>query len=412
MKIVADPNIPFVREAFSALGEIQFVAGRQINASAVRDADMLLVRSVTAVNAALLDDSNVKFVATATIGTDHVDPAYLRAHGIGFASAAGSNANSVAEYVVAAMLEISHRNHYRLRDKTLGVVGVGNVGRRVVHYAEALGMRVLQNDPPRQRAEVGRDRRARREGDGQPGGLPVPHFVSLDRVCAEADIVTLHVPLTREGEDATYHLFDDARLAALKRRPTLINTARGAVVDNSALLHAFHHRNWKVSDAVLDVWENEPDISTELLNLVDIGTPHIAGYSFDGKANGTLVIYRAACEFLGIGAGGPAPSTGQTLEGAAPAAPLWAPQLPPPPVPRLEVVVENGEDDEEVLRRVIRQVYDITADDAALRERHKEFDRLRAEYPVRREFFNTELTPRGASEGLRTKFAALGFRLA
>lgn len=416
MKIVADPNIPFVREAFSALGEIQFVAGRQINASAVRDADMLLVRSVTSVNAALLDNSKVRFVATATIGTDHVDQAHLYERGIGFASADGSNANSVAEYVVTAMLEIAHRNQFRLRDKALGVVGVGNVGRRVVRYAEALGMRVLQNDPPRERAEVGRDsvhdtragRRARLEGDGQPGGLSLPQFVSLERLLAEADIITLHVPLTRVGqasrlpdflpEDATFHLFDKDILAALElRKPILINTARGAVVDNQALLKAIDGQ--RISAAVLDVWENEPNISPELLDVTDLGTPHIAGYSFDGKVNSTRMIYRAACEFFKLNA-------------------TWQPQLPPPPVPQLEVAAAPGENDEDVLRRAIKRIYDITADDAALRKSIRasdsigaSFDKLRAEYPVRREFFNTELTLRGAGDSLRQKLAAFGFRL-
>lgn len=372
MKIVADPNIPCVQEAFGQLGEVRLVPGREIAASTTRDADVLLVRSVTPVNAALLDGSQVKFVATATIGVDHIDEKYLSQKGIGFASAQGSNANSVAEYVVAAMLEIAHRQKFRLRDKTLGVIGVGHVGERVVRYAEALGMRVLQNDPPRQRAER------------------LPHFVPLARVLAEADIITLHVPLTREGPDATFHLFDKDRLSALElRKPALINTSRGAVVDNKALLKAIDGE-W-LRGAVLDVWENEPNISPELLDVVDIGTPHIAGYSFDGKVNGARMIYEAVCEFFKL-------------------PPTWTPKLPPPPVPRIELTVSSGDDDEDVLRRVARRVYDITTDDSMLREDVRSFDKLRAEYPVRREFFNTELSLRGASESLRAKFAALGFR--
>jgi erythronate-4-phosphate dehydrogenase len=372
MKIVADPNIPFVREAFEALGPIELVPGRQIDAAVAREVDALLVRSVTPVNAALLDGSNVKFVATATIGTDHVDERYLKACGIGFASAAGSNANSVAEYVVAGMLELADRRKFRLREKTLGVVGVGNVGSRVIRYAESLGMRVLQNDPPRQRAERG----------GQ--------FISLDRVLAEAEIITLHVPLTREGPDATFHLFDKDQLAALElRRPILINTSRGAVIDNKALLKAIDGE--KIGATVLDVWENEPDILPELLDVVDIGTPHIAGYSLDGKINGTVMIHRALCEFFGI-------------------KPTWQPPIPPPAVPRIKLALDGGEDDD-VLRQAIRQVYDITADDAALRKNIRAFDSLRATYPVRREFFNTELALRGAGKELRDKFTALGFRI-
>src|SRR5579859_1602730 len=381
MKIVADPNIPFVQDAFGPLGEVQLVPGREITAETVRDADVLLVRSVTPVNASLLDGSRVKFVATATIGFDHIDSQYLSQHGIGFASAQGSNANSVAEYVVAAMLEIAHRRKFRLRDKTLGVIGVGNVGSRVVRYAEALGMRVLQNDPPRERQEmVGADRRAARSG-GAPGGRALPTtFVSLEQVMSEADIITLHVPLNREDQDSTFHLFDKDKLAVLKlRKPILINTSRGTVIDNKALLKAIDGK-W-LGDVVLDVWENEPNIMPELLDVVDIGTPHIAGYSFDGKVNGTRIIYESLCGFFKLRA-------------------AWSPQLPAPPVPRIKCSVDSAEDDEEILRHVIVRVYDINSDDAALRKSICSFDKVRAEYAVRREFFNTELVPRGASESL------------
>ncbi|MGD0016116.1 MAG: 4-phosphoerythronate dehydrogenase, partial [Verrucomicrobiia bacterium] len=381
MKIIADPNIPFVREAFAPLGDVQFIPGRQITAAAVRDAELLLIRSITPVNAALLDGSRVKFVATATIGTDHVAMADLAKHGIGFASAAGSNANSVAEYIVAAMLELAHRRGFRLHGRTLGVIGIGNVGSRVVRYAEALGMRVLQNDPPRERAEN------------------LSYLVPLNRVLAESDIVTIHVPLTKSGLDTTFHMFDANRLAGLeKRRPILINSARGAVVDNKALLETIAAK--KLGGVVLDVWEGEPNINTDLLAAVSpdtdvgsrdcgIGTPHIAGYSFDGKLNGTRMIYKAVCGFFGV-------------------KPTWQPVLPPPPVPQLEVTVGAGEDAEDVLRRVIGQIYDITADDAALRKIISapdgvgaspdmigvNFDKLRNEYGIRREFFNTKLTLR------------------
>ena len=373
MKIVADPNIPFVQEALGPLGDVRLMPGREITADAVRDADVLLVRSVTPVNTTLLDSSRVRFVATATIGVDHIDQEYLSKNKIGFASAQGSNANSVAEYVVAAMLELAHRHKFRLRDKTLGVVGVGDVGSRVVRYSEALGMRVLQNDPPRQRTER------------------LAQFVSLERVLAEADIITLHVPLARAGEDATFHLFDKGRLAAWERRqPILVNSSRGAVVDNNALLKAVDGE--RLGGVVLDVWENEPNISPELLDVVDLATPHIAGYSFDGKVNGTQMIYEAVCGFFHLRS-------------------TWSPRLPPSPVPRIELAVSSGEDEEEVLRRVVRRVYDITNDDAALRENVRAFDTLRAKYPMRREFFNTELLLRGASESLRAKFAALGFKM-
>jgi erythronate-4-phosphate dehydrogenase len=373
MKIVADPNIPFVQEAFGPLGELRLVPGREITADTVRAADVLLVRSVTSVNATLLDGSQVGFVATATIGFDHIDREYLSRRGIGFASAQGSNANSVAEYVVAAMLSVAGLRKFHLRTKTLGVIGVGGVGSCVARYAEALGMRVLQNDPPRQRTER------------------LAQFVSLERVLAEADIITLHVPLVRGGEDPTFHLFAKERLGALEtRKPVLVNTARGAVVDNQALLKAVDGE--RLGGVVLDVWENEPNISPELLDVVDLATPHIAGYSLDGKVNGTRMIYEAVCGFFHL-------------------PPTWSPHLPPSPVPRIELAVSSGEDEEEVLRRVVRRVYDITDDDAALRRDVRAFDTRRAQYPVRREFFNTELVLRGASEELRAKVAALGFKM-
>jgi erythronate-4-phosphate dehydrogenase len=364
MKIVADPNIPFVREAFAPLGKITLLPGRQINAAAVRDADLLLIRSVTPVNAALLDHSRVQFVATATIGTDHVDEPYLARRGIGFASAAGSNANSVAEYVIAALLELADRHRFRLRDKTLGVIGVGHVGSKVVRYARALGLRVLENDPPRQRAEH------------------LPAFVSLDRVLTEADLVTLHVPL----DATTRHLLHRDNLEKFM----LLNTARGAVVDNRALLKALDAD--RLPAVVLDVWENEPDISPELLDVVDLGTPHIAGYSFDGKVAGTRMIYAAACRHLGVPA-------------------QWQPALPAPAEPVLTEVVPDGANDETLLRQVIRRVYDIRADDRRLRSNVRAFDRWRADYPVRREFYNYRLRLRGARAELRAKFAALGFQL-
>lgn len=354
MKIVADPNIPFVREAFGPLGEVALVPGRTMTPATVREADILLVRSVTPVNAALLDGSCVRFVATATIGTDHVDTGLLARQAIGFASAAGSNANSVAEYIVAALLELAHRQKFRLRDKTLGVVGVGNIGARVVRYARALGMRVLQNDPP----------------------------LGLLEPALEADIVTVHVPLLETTKRMLHH--DNLE------RFILINTSRGEVVDNKALLRAIDGD--RITGAVLDVWENEPNISPELLDVVDIGTPHIAGYSLDGKVNGVRMIYEAACRHFGV------PAT-------------WQPSLPAPPTPRIEFSVSSGEDAEDTLHRIVRQVYGIEGDDARLRAGIREFDRLRGEYPVRREFFNTQLALRGASESLRRLCRELGFQM-
>jgi len=234
-------------------------------------------------------------------------------------------------------------------------------------------MRVLQNDPPRQRSEK------------------LDYFVPLDRILAESDFITLHVPLTKSGPDKTFHLFDEATLRRLAQQPIFINSARGAAVDNSALLKALQSK--QVSGAVLDVWEGEPNISRELLAVTDIATPHIAGYSFDGKVNGTVMIYRAACECFGI-------------------QPCWdpTPLMPTPAVDHLEADA-GGRDGEDVLRELVSRIYDITLDDRSLRLRTQEFDRLRAGYLVRREFHNTNLVLQNASDELRKTCAVIGFHV-
>ena len=257
MKIIADVNIPFVAQCFSSIGEVEVVRGREIKPSVVADADILLVRSVTRVDSGLLAGSKARFVATATIGFEHVDVDFLRDKGIGFASAPGSNANSVAEYIVAALFSIGKKHNIHLEGKSIGIVGVGNVGSRVEKKARALGMSVYLNDPPLQR----------QTGDTK--------YLPLEKVF-ECDIITLHTPLTFEGIDKTLHLADGRFFKSLKKGCTFINTSRGGVVDTGALKDAI--KSGKLGAVVLDVWENEPNIDTELLEMVDVVTPHIAGY--------------------------------------------------------------------------------------------------------------------------------------
>lgn len=380
LKIIADENIPFAREAFCGLGDVTLIAGRDATPALLRDCDLFFCRSVTKVNRALLEGSRARFVATATIGFDHVDRDYLKQRGIAFASAPGSNANSVAEYIVAAMLVLARRGGFTLEGKTLGVVGVGNVGSRVVRKAEALGLRVLQNDPPL----------ARQTGDRR--------FVPLEALL-DADFLTFHVPLTKEGEDATVHMVDASFLRRMKPTAYLLNSSRGPVVATQSLKEALGER--RIAGAVLDVWEGEPIIDLGLLAQVAIGTPHIAGYSFDGKVAATEMIYRAACEVVGV-------------------KPTWDPAaiMPPPGHPRLEIECA-GRPNEDVLRDAVLTIYDIESDDRALRqspqppaERGAYFDRLRKVYPERREFQNTALVLRGASEALKAKLAGIGFPVA
>jgi erythronate-4-phosphate dehydrogenase len=379
MKIVADENIPYVQEVFSSLGRLECVSGRGLDRDVLQDAEALLVRSITKVDAELLEGTPVRFVGTATIGTDHIDQEYLRAREIAFTSAAGSNANSVAEYVITALLVLAERNGWELQGKTLGIVGVGNIGSRVERMAPVLGLKVLGNDPPLQR----------QTGDAR--------FVDLAQVL-KADFITVHVPLTRTGPDPTYHLFDEAVLQQLSPQTVLINTSRGAVVDNLALNAQLAQNG--LGAAVLDVWEPEPEINLELLERVAIGTPHIAGYSLDGKANGTAMLYERLCEFLG---------TDPEVD--------IQKFLPPPVVAELEL--DSGQPDQQVLTQAMTALYDICRDDEDLRkitqqapdQRGKYFDHLRKHYPVRREAYTTDVIFNLPTPTLTDKLNRLGFQV-
>ncbi|MCD6404742.1 MAG: 4-phosphoerythronate dehydrogenase [Planctomycetes bacterium] len=380
MKVVADENIPFAAEAFGTLGGVTLVRGRAMTAKLLADADILLVRSVTKVDRDLLEGSHVRFVATATIGTDHIDTDYLDKRGIGFASAPGSNATSVAEYVTAALLVLAKRGGYRLQDKSIGVVGVGNVGSRVATRAEALGMKVLLNDPPL----------ARKTHDEK--------YLPLTRLF-EADFLTIHTPLAYGGPDPTYQIVNEEFVATMKPGSVLVNTARGQIAETRALKRALDSD--QLSEVVLDVWENEPNPNTGLIERAAIATPHIAGYGLDGKVRGTEMIYTAACSFLGK-------------------APLWemADVLPTPRCPNLEIDAD-GRQNEDVFREVVLDVCDIEGDDARMRDiltlpeakRPAFFDKLRKTYPVRREFHNTCITLKHAGDALVGKLRALGFRI-
>jgi erythronate-4-phosphate dehydrogenase len=380
MRIIADENIPYVTEAFDRLGSVKALPGRKMTRDMLAEADVLLVRSITPVNEALLAGTPVRFVGTATIGFDHVDTAYLQKQNIAFATAAGSNANSVAEYITAALLVLAERFSLRLEGKTLGVVGYGNVGTKVVRYAShVLGMNVLINDPPLQRQGVAVD------------------FVDLDRVLAESDAVTFHVPLTKEGPDRTHRLIDAARLAKMKPGAILLNSSRGSVVVGADLKAALVAD--KLRAAVLDVWENEPTIDPDLLQRVALATPHIAGYSFDGKVAGTQMLFDAVCRHLKI--------TDKFVN--------WTKLVPPADDPVIRF--HPASDVQADLRQVLRRIYDIEADDARLRElanlpadqQGPHFDRLRKEYPVRREAWNYKVSLSEAAEALQQRLEALRF---
>lgn len=379
MKIIADENIAFVKECFSSIGDVQTIDGRAISASAVKDVDILLVRSITRVDEKLLADSRVKFVATATIGFEHIDTDFLAKKNIGFASAPGSNANSVAEYVVAALLEIAKKFDIILEGKSIGIIGVGNVGSRVEKKCEALGIKPFLNDPPLFRKTADKK------------------YLPLEPLF-DCDIITLHTPLTFEGIDKTYHLADKKFFDLVRNGCIFINTARGPVVDSEALKNKI--KSGSIKAAVLDVWEDEPNIDIELLEMVDIGTAHIAGYSLDGKVAGMFMIYKSACGYFGL-------ESVKDMNDF----------LPKPAVPLIEINGDNNK--QEKLRRIVSKVYDINKDDSALRDMLKMpadkrtafFDRLRREYPVRREFQNTKVLIKNADRGLIEKIKGIGFQV-
>ena len=380
MKIIADENIPFVAECFSSIGEVEVVPGREITPDIIADADVLLVRSITRVSSDLLVDSKVRFVGTATIGFDHIDIEYLSRNKIGFASAPGSNANSAAEYVITALLNIAKRYSIDLEGKSIGIIGVGNVGSRVAKKCEALGMNTYLNDPPLQR----------HTGDSK--------YLPREKLF-DCDFITLHTPLTFEGEDKTFHLANKRFFKSLKTGYIFINASRGGVVDSSALKTAI--RTTRLKATMLDVWENEPNIDVELLATVDIGTPHIAGYSLDGKIAGMIMIYKAACEYFGLEAKFDISSF-----------------LPEAAVPELNIDPKSNSE-QDILLSAVERIYDIKTDDTRLRqiveksmeERGKYFDHLRRTYPVRREFQNTNVIVEDKNSSLAKKLKGLGFLL-
>jgi erythronate-4-phosphate dehydrogenase len=337
MKVIVDDKIPYIRPALAQIAdEVAYLPGAQFTPAAVKDADALIIRTRTRCTRDLLEGSRVRFIATATIGFDHIDTDYLRQAGISWTNCPGCNAASVEQYIHSVFLLLKRERGLKPEATTLGVVGVGHVGSRIAAMAERMGMRVLRNDPPR----------AAREGaDG---------FATLDRLAREADILTFHTPLIREGEYRTLHLADGAFFRRLEKRPLVINSSRGEVVDTQALLEAME--TGQVSDAVIDTWENEPHINLSLLNKVYIGTPHIAGYSADGKANATRMALQALCRHFGIEAS-------FTIE--------------PPALPSTAIPWDADEAD--------LLLYDPRLDCRALRAHPEAFEALRGNYPLRRE---------------------------
>lgn len=382
MKIVCAETVLLGREAFSSAGTVHVVPDREVTRDHLADADALIVRSKTRIGRELLHDTPVKFVGTATAGTDHFDTAYLEAQGICWCAAPGCNANSVSEYLIGALLVLARRHGFDLEGKTIGVIGCGNVGRRVVDKCDALGMRVLRNDPPL--AAVSSD----------------PDFLPLEQVLGESDIVTLHVPLVKHKPWPTERMADYLFFEQIKPGAVFVNASRGSVCDYDALLTA--RQGGAVAHTVIDVWSPEPAFRTDVLELADLASPHIAGHSYEGKLNGTIACYTEFCNFFEIQ---------RSWDVAA--------SLPDPEVPSIQIDC-TGRDDEEVLLELVRCVYDVEIDDRLIREaavsseavRARQFDALRRNYRMRREFMNTTVDARNPSASLINKIRALGFAAA
>lgn len=353
MRIVADENIPLLDEFFAGIGQIQRLPGRSISAAAVAEADILLVRSVTQVNRQLLEGSQVKFVGTCTIGTDHLDLEYFAQANIAWSSAPGCNARGVVDYVLGSLWLLAEEQQVDLATRTFGIVGAGQVGGRLQAVLAGLGWRVLVCDPPRQACEGG-------------------DFVDIQQIIEQCDVISLHTPLQNNGEHATHHLFDAQRLAQLKPGTWLINASRGPVIDNRALREVLIQR--QDLQAVLDVWEYEPTVDAELAALCRIATPHIAGYSLDGKLRGTAQIYAAVCAFL-----------------QRPIEQQLASLLPAQWLAEMRFAADAPSD--WLLKSISRAVYDPRRDDADFRrslcadepKQRAAFDALRKHYPMRRE---------------------------
>ncbi len=365
MKLVADINIPYLKGVFdSCFDSIVLLPANEITREVVKDADALLVRTRTFCNAELLEGSRVKFIGSATIGFDHIDTDYCNSRGIEWVNAPGCNSGAVQQWVASALLQISKSKEISLEGKVLGVVGVGNVGRKIVDVGLAFGMKVLCCDPPRKREEHLAD------------------FVDLKTIAQQSDFITFHVPLAFSGIDATNHLVDSALIDTFKHNVVIINSSRGEVIETQSLIDAINHK--KITATALDVWENEPNIKNELLSLVTIATPHIAGYSVEGKVNGTRMVVDALSKFFNLGIH------------------PW-------------ISAQNPTNKKELLINpmstidAISQTYDIVSDDANFRSSSNHFERYRSNYTLRREFSGFKV--KGVEGNLAKSLLKLGFEV-
>jgi erythronate-4-phosphate dehydrogenase len=392
VQIVADENIPLLEQFFSEFGEIRKVAGRTMTSEDVKDADILLVRSVTKVNEALIANSPVKFIGTCTIGTDHIDLVHLEAvnqqrkannqQKIAFSSAPGCNAEAVVDYILSAVSVLIDKRDQKFEDISVAIIGVGNVGLRLRRRLEAMGVTVIAVDPFKVASEVG-------------------ELSSLDDAL-KADVVSLHIPITQTSEaaeHATYHLINEQRLQQMKPNACLINSCRGSVVDNVAL--KAHMSNHVYFESIIDVWEGEPNLDLQLMSRCLLATPHIAGYSLDGKMRGTEQVYQACCQTFGL-----------------PIRNKLAQYLPEPSIKKIKF--GDSVPVHQALRTAIRAVYEVRVDDGIMRSSllrtngepqamRTQFDLLRKNYPLRRDIPTMRVEVPSKRQDLQQALEAAGF---
>jgi len=374
IRIIADENIPFLKGVLEPYADINYLPGSQINRNSISDADALLVRTRTRCNSELLSGSRVKFIGTATIGFDHINTDFCDNNNIKWTNARGCNSSSVMQYIASALLRISAEAGFSLKDSTLGIIGVGNVGSKVQKLAGAMGMRIILNDPPRERNE----------------GSDI--FSSLSHLLNGSDIITLHVPLNADGQDKTLHLFNNETFSNVRKGAWFINSSSGEVAETEAVKDALGGEILK--GTVIDVWEREPEIDIPLMHMSFLATPHIAGYSADGKANGTSVVVRQLSEFFNL------PLTD------------WYPsEIPAPPAPLIPIDC-NGKGNEEILRKAVLHTYNIVEDDIRLRFDPTRFEKERENYPVRREFNAYTVELRDGNDEISQLLQSLGFKVA
>lgn len=374
LHIIIDNKIPFIQGAFGEYAKVKYMPGSSIANKDVKNADALIIRTRTKCDKKLLENSRVKIIASATIGHDHIDKDYCKQSNIVWTNAPGCNSGSVMQYIASALISLSLKHDFILKGKTLGIVGCGNVGNKVLRLAKCLGMKTLINDPPLQRKGSDLD------------------LVSLDKLLKNSDIITLHVPLNRGGIDNTFHLAGDTFFNKIKRDSILINSSRGEVVDEKELKTAI--RDGKLKGAILDVWENEPNIDKQLLEMLDFATPHIAGYSADGKANGTSASVKAINQYFDL-----------------PFSDWFPEKIPSPKNPLLEAI-NDSKSVEEILGQLILSSYNIRKDDQRLRKSIDEFEHLRGNYPIRREFMAYKVKGHLTDARINDAIKSLGFRIA